>query len=403
MLDGLILLLTLIIVMTVTSFLAGALPLSLSLSSSQMRIISNFGMGILVGTSLIVIIPEGIESIYSAKSIEREHHLKRGFGISGVQKPKADNVVDIKDILYQKQANLNDIVVSTLPFILERDERTTKPQGTMQSGSGKTENQFQQCDNHDKHNQNTLTFQIGISLISGFILMFLIDNICRRASENLQSFLPTRHISLSNLSLNSHSGETSPGSESFLNSLTPTPKQTRSVTTTTGLVIHALSDGIAIGASITSSNIKLGLIIFLAIMLHKAPTAFGLTSILLKQGLSKRAIRAHLMIFSLATPAGAATTWVLIAILGASQIEEESGQWWVGISLLFSAGTFLYVSIHAVHQENSSNYSHIASNGVLEAGINTVPRKVSKLQLRDTLAAVCGMLVPLVTQLDHHH
>ncbi|RKF61525.1 Zinc transporter ZIP9 [Erysiphe neolycopersici] len=403
MLDGLLLLLTLSVVMSVTSFLAGALPLSLSLSSSQMRTISSFGMGVLVGTSLIVIIPEGIESIYSAKSVRGGHHLKRNIRLNELQYFKADKLVEASDSFLRRQIDLNEMVDSTLALNLMREESSTKPKGTKRLELGKTESQVPQCDSYDNSNQETLSFYIGLSLILGFVMMFLIDKVSKRASENLQSSPPTRHISLSNLSFNSLSGETTPESESFLHSLTPTPKQTRSLTTTTGLVIHGISDGIAIGASIASSNINLGLIVFIAIMLHKAPAAFGLTSILLKQGLSKRATRNHLIVFSLATPAGAVATWILIAILGASQIQEESGRWWAGILLLFSAGTFLYVSMHAVHQENTPSYCHPATNGVSEAGINTLPRKVSKLQMRDTLAAICGMLMPLVTRVDHHH
>ena len=49
-----------------SSFLAGMLPLSLSLSSRQLRLITAVGTGVLVGTALIVIIPEGIETLYSA-------------------------------------------------------------------------------------------------------------------------------------------------------------------------------------------------------------------------------------------------------------------------------------------------------------------------------------------------
>jgi len=193
--------------------------------------------------------------------------------------------------------------------------------------------------------QDPPTFYIGFSLITGFILMFLIDKLPRHASENLQAPPPTRHISLDNLSQGLHSTSISSGdeeSDSFLQSLTPTPKQTRSLATTTGLVIHAAADGIAMGASASSSNTKLGFIIFVAIMIHKAPAAFGLTSVLLKQGLSKRAARGHLIIFSLAAPLGALVTWVLVHILGGGgSMEGERGQWWTGMLLLFSAGTFL--------------------------------------------------------------
>ncbi|KFY31130.1 hypothetical protein V493_01373 [Pseudogymnoascus sp. VKM F-4281 (FW-2241)] len=156
------------------------------------------------------------------------------------------------------------------------------------------------------------------------------------------------------------------------------------------------------GASATSSNTKLGFIIFLAIMVHKAPAAFGLTSVLLKQGLSKRAARGHLIIFSLASPLGALTTWLLVNILGGAGMDGENGQWWTGMLLLFSAGTFLYVAMHAM-QDDASQHDHSTLNGFGEGGGGGLPRKGSKPVLRDTVASVVGMLIPLATQIGHHH
>lgn len=76
-------------------------------------------------------------------------------------------------------------------------------------------------------------------------------------------------------------------------------------------------------------------------MVHKAPAAFGLTSVLLKQGLGKRGARAHLVIFSLAAPMGALGTWVVVQTLGGGGGEEQTTTWWTGVLLLFSGGTFL--------------------------------------------------------------
>jgi zinc transporter 9 len=182
-------------------------------------------------------------------------------------------------------------------------------------------------------------FAIGFALVTGFALMFLIDRLPRHATEKFQASPTSRHVSLENLAGSSASGDEE--AEGFLGSLTPSPRQTRSLATTLGLVIHAAADGIAMGASATTSNLNVGLIIFLAILVHKAPAAFGLTSILLKQGLSKRATRLHLLVFSLAAPVGALATYSLVSLIGGDSMEGESAQWWTGMLLLFSAGTFL--------------------------------------------------------------
>lgn len=410
MLDGLFILLALSVVMALSCFLAGALPLSMSLSSSQLRLISTIGMGVLVGTSLIVIIPEGIEAIYSAGSTEQSH-LRRSLQPQGsglevrwisspmnaiapraesnlIQERKPEDADEYKKVL-PPAIEIKSLATSITPVIAKETPLPEKGESSLPEGD-------------DHHGKEPPTFYIGLSLILGFILMFLIDKLPRRALENLQPPPPTRHISLDNLSQGLHSSSSlsvDEESESFLQSLTPSPKQTRSLATTTGLVIHAFADGIAMGASASSSNTSLGFIIFLAIMIHKAPAAFGLTSVLLKQGLSKRAARGHLIIFSLASPFGALSTWLLVSLLGGNHMEGEKGQWWTGMLLLFSAGTFLYVAMHAM-QEDSANHDHSSSNGYADGGLQ---KKQPKPQMRDTLAAVGGMLIPLLTQIGHHH
>lgn len=58
-----------------------------------------------------------------------------------------------------------------------------------------------------------------------------------------------------------------------------------------------------------------------------------------------------------------------------------------------------YVAMHAM-QEDSSEHIHSPSNGYVDVNSQ---RKQQKPQMRDTLAAVGGMLIPLLTQLGHHH
>lgn len=59
-----------------------------------------------------------------------------------------------------------------------------------------------------------------------------------------------------------------------------------------------------------------------------------------------------------------------------------------------------YVAMHAM-QEDSHEHSHNSSNGYTDGG--SAPRTKPKPQMKDTLAAVGGMLIPLLTQIGHHH
>ncbi|XP_051862208.1 zinc transporter ZIP9 isoform X3 [Drosophila albomicans] len=60
-----IILMLLVIVMLVGSYLAGSIPLVMHLSEQEkLKCVTVLGAGLLVGTALTVIIPEGIRSLY---------------------------------------------------------------------------------------------------------------------------------------------------------------------------------------------------------------------------------------------------------------------------------------------------------------------------------------------------
>lgn len=310
----------------------------MTLSQSQLRLISSLGIGILVGTSLIVIIPEGIEAVATTSASGHTHAARhalipRSAGVSW-------GVHNVAELSVRRDTVDHGISKRIIAEEIIRDTRHVGEQVRRDEDSDRTDVEKPHEDTRPDHAEPKLpTFFIGFALMTGFVLMFLVDRLPRHATENFQSAPATRHISLDNLESSAVTGEEE--SESFLSSLAPTPRQSRSLATTTGLVIHAAADGIAMGASATTSDMKLGFIIFVAIMIHKAPAAFGLTSVLLKQGLSKRAARGHLIVFSLAAPLGALATFLIVSLIGGNSMEGESGQWWTGMLLLFSAGTFL--------------------------------------------------------------
>lgn len=148
------------------------------------------------------------------------------------------------------------------------------------------------------------------------------------------------HISLADLS----SGLHRPGQASAdgVEGEEVSDASAKSFATTVGLVIHAAADGIALAASTFITQTSIGFIVFLALMVHKAPAAFGLTSVLLKQGLTKRQAKAHLIVFSLAAPVGAIITWFLVSLISGGKLDsEENTKFWTGLLLIFSGGTFL--------------------------------------------------------------
>lgn len=253
---------------------------------------SAIGTGLLVGTCLIIIIPEGIETLYDSSSPDEDAH----------------------------------------------------PTSSLSSSSSSSSSIHSSRAPDDPHAQNTQPHAfVGISLVAGFILMYLIDHIPKHTASN--STPKPLHISLANLSQGPHRAS-SPSriedGEAVEDIVPDSQPLAPGSATTIGLVIHAAADGIALAASSFISESSVGFVVFIALMFHKAPAAFGLTSVLLKQGLTKRQARTHLLVFSLAAPVGALATWVLVNVVANGRIEGgASTKFWTGLLLLFSGGTFL--------------------------------------------------------------
>ncbi|KAG2208959.1 hypothetical protein INT47_011099 [Mucor saturninus] len=264
--------------MLVASFVAGCIPLSTKLSDAKLNFLTSLSVGLLISTSLVVIIPEGVETLYN-------------------------NSID------------SEVVKSTTA-------------------------------NHSA---------VGMSLLFGFAVMFVIDQV-----SSMHVHQPKRIVNTE------------------IDALETTNHKETLVTPTIGLIVHAAADGIALGASATHP--QLSMVVFFAIMLHKAPSSFALTTVLLSEGLSRTTVRRHLLLFSMSAPAGAISTYLLLQLFSVDN--SWNLEYWTGILLLFSGGTFLYVAMHAI-QELQSNTS-----------------KVDYHQLGSILV---GMLIPFVLNFNHSH
>ncbi|XP_058472322.1 zinc transporter ZIP9 [Solea solea] len=297
--------------MLVGCYVAGTIPLAVNFSEEKLKLITVLGAGLLCGTALAVIIPEGVHALYE-EILEGAHH---SHGQAGS--------VEASEVKGEGDAAL--------------------------SVSGKHE-----------HSHEHLHACIGVSLVLGFVFMLLVDQI---GSSHVHS--------------------------------TEDPESARAtsskITTTLGLVVHAAADGVALGAAASTSQTSVQLIVFVAIMLHKAPAAFGLVSFLMHAGLERNRIRKHLLVFALAAPVLA-----MLTFLGLSQSSKEalSDINATGVAMLFSAGTFLYVAtVHVLPEVGGGGHSHAPTGGNGGKGLSKV----------EVGALVLGCLIPLVLSVGHHH
>jgi len=284
-----------------TSYGVGLAPLFMPLSKKQLSMLSNLGTGLLIGTALGVILPEGIEELMTVDDWERSSY----------------------------------------------------------------------------------SFSIGLPILLGFALMFLLEEYTASHGQPLANSSTSQPEGLTfDVDLEERGRLPSPEIP-HLRHAEPSGMQ-GAYPLSFGLIIHALVDGYALGVSASNARSpNLSLIVFLAIIVHKAPTALALTTALLANSLSVTDCKKHLLYFSLATPVSSILTYGLYAFHS-----EKNRSTWSGGALLFSGGTFLYVA--SVVQPVSGHASESPASGT---------RKTVR-----TMLLVGGMFFPvLVSRLAHGH
>ncbi len=301
-------------------------------------------MGILVGTALIVIIPEGVGTLYESTTDETSS---------------------------------------------DEDDKSSRSLNARDSDSSMTD--------------GSLRHYIGLSLIAGFVLMYLIDQVPKvlstRKSEQ-QNYSP---IGMSSTNLAANSSTSSNSSPIASNQTITVPhnngftvllKKLGSSSTTVGLTIHALADGVAFGASLATGNSVLEFIVFIAIMIHKMPASFGLTAVLLQENLSIPTIKIHLAVFASSAPFAAILTWSILIIIGSVDADIT---FITGLLLIFSGGTFIYVAVHVMQEFTGPAHDNGVANDLENA--DSIDQTQNGLTLKELGLSVVGMLLPLVITL----
>ena len=163
-------------------------------------------------------------------------------------------------------------------------------------------------------------FVVAAAVTAGFLLMYLLDNLA----------LP--HLGHDREEHLGHSG-TAHAAES------PSERavhQVGGLSAFIALSVHALTDGIALGAAVSGGDdFALGGLVFVAIIFHKMPAAFSLTSVLKISDYPNRTALAYLAIFNAMVPVGAVLAFLVLLGLPV---------WLLGAMLCVSAGTFIHVA-----------------------------------------------------------
>lgn len=110
-----------------------------------------------------------------------------------------------------------------------------------------------------------------------------------------------------------------------------------------GMTIHDLVDGMALGSGHHVPELEPA--IFAALALHKVPTAFAVSLLMIHGGYSKRKTLGFLTALLLAIPIGVLISDATINRAG------ESAEMLIGMLINFSAGTFIYIGAYELLPE----------------------------------------------------
>jgi ZIP family zinc transporter/zinc and cadmium transporter len=112
-----------------------------------------------------------------------------------------------------------------------------------------------------------------------------------------------------------------------------------------GIMLHSFIDGALIGIGFEVS-ITLGMVTSLAVLVHKVPDGFSVSTIMIHSGFSRNKALKGSALVAAATPIGAILAYFLL-----QDVSNEI----VGLALGLSAGTFLYISASDLIPETHRN------------------------------------------------
>ncbi|VDO59328.1 unnamed protein product [Schistosoma margrebowiei] len=317
---------------------------------SKIRILTIFGAGLLLGAALVVVIPEGVAVICSPHKHQHSNLISN-----------KDNHLNPPD---SRRLNMIDTIESTnqknLLSVINKDSDQMKQQNNIDNENNHGSNEY----HHPSHNDNSSSYihqKVGIALLLGYLFMLLVDQmsytileltccqsilfglkklcyhsilyipLMNRFNNNNASTVINNSMNTTNTTSNNTnnlSNETSINNNnnssncSSINSIQSINH--KGLIVTCGLVIHSLADGLAIGSAFALNQLQLELILFLAIILHKIPAAFGLSCFLLHEGFTRDRIRLHMIAFSLSSPLASFFTYFYLSLSSTSSSDTVS-------------------------------------------------------------------------------
>ena len=321
----------------------GLAPIFTKLKDDKNRLkqLTGIAAGIIIASAMLVVIPEGYE-LAMTDGHENEEHEEE-FALAGsvalviLEVDHGDinateGIEEIEELIggheheedgheedghedhgHDSEASLSDSIAAVIEEVedgdinattgIEEIEELISSHGHEEGAHGHEE------ESHDDHASGLL---MGGAIMAGFILMFILEG------SGIGHAVHEEHHDHEHGHGHGHVHHAAAGGLLVF-----------------GLTLHAATDGIAIGAAAATGDFALTVTVLLAVLIHKGPAAFSLGVFSMHERDDRKDSIRDVVIFSLATP-------VMIIIAGLALAELETHM--IGLAMLFSAGTFLYVA-----------------------------------------------------------
>ncbi|KAJ2383940.1 hypothetical protein H4S02_005055 [Coemansia sp. RSA 2611] len=378
------------------SWAAGSVPLYVKMDQSKFSILALFGAGLLIGAALAVILPEGVETL--SRSLLADKHAD------------TDDLVESMNstIGWSLVAGFCTMFLIDSVFPSHHHEQSGSDDAALTQHDNDSAACLEEIPMADRADRDA-----GPAAQSEFTLH---GQYARRSADDSASELPaasptpTVHPADDGWT-QAPQTQPQPQWRRILGQLRLALSPRHLPSTLIGILVHSCADGLALGAAVAASAAQsadaaahtssLEVVVFLALLLHKAPAAFGLITTLKQRGHAAYKLGIWLSVFAASAPLAALLTFAVFSVV---QPKHQAGseaavQPWAGVVMLYSAGTFLYVAMahtlaEAVHQAK-------LVRARAKASLHNGKPQAAALGFIDIGVLLLGVILPPLVSKDH--
>jgi len=317
----------------IIGLVCGLAPIFSGIKDDKKRLkqLTGIAAGIIIASAMLVVIPEGYELAmtdgHEDSEHEEEYALAGSVALVILEVDHGDinateGIEEIEELIgghdqgheegehgengHDSEASLSDSIGTVIEEVEDGDINAT-------TGIEEIEELISSHGHEEEsHDDRASGILMGAAIIAGFLLMFILEG------SGIGHAVHEEHHEHEHGHGHGHVHHAAAGGLLVF-----------------GLTLHAATDGVAIGAAAATGDFALTITVLLAVLIHKGPAAFSLGVFSTHEREERKDSVRDVVIFSLATP-------VMIIIAGLALAELETHM--IGLAMLFSAGTFLYVA-----------------------------------------------------------